>query len=194
VTLLLLNSQHLFVHNFFLFCFIWQVKSSYLSSEKRFSLCKEQTHSKNKIDHHGSVVEAPPVFSDSPDFSSRLVKHRIPKCMITHIFSPAGFMPGMHLVRTKLDCANDMTVAVWFMLRQIGWWYDGVALRIVEGLYFSYFGIILISSRELVSDSRMGTAVGPRRHYTCSTCTLSHYFRAAISCVETAPPSSLMFR
>jgi hypothetical protein len=35
-------------------------------------------------------------------------------------------------------------------------------LRAVEGLKFSKIDVILIASRELVEDSRMGTAIGPR--------------------------------
>jgi hypothetical protein len=40
-------------------------------------------------------------------------------------------------------------------------------LREVEGLQFLQIDILLIFSRKLVDDSRMGTAIGPRSRYTC---------------------------
>jgi hypothetical protein len=44
---------------------------------------------------------------------------------------------------------------------------------------------IFILSRELVGDSRMGTAIGLRSRCACSALPLSFFFRPVISCVET---------
>jgi hypothetical protein len=58
---------------------------------------------------------------------------------------------------------------------------------------FSKIDIILIAFRELVDDSRMGTAIGPRSRQSFFRVIrpISHFLRSAVSCLETARPSSL---
>jgi hypothetical protein len=68
--------------------------------------------------------------------------------------------------------------------------YDSHLSALSKDYSFSKVGIMLTASRELVDDSRMGTVIGPRSRSSCQMF-FSHFLRAAVSCVETAHPSSL---
>jgi hypothetical protein len=67
-------------------------------------------------------------------------------------------------------------------------------IGVVEGLQFLRIEIIPITFRDLVGDSRMGTAIVSTNRYECQMFLSSHSFCAAISCVENAHPIHYIFR
>jgi hypothetical protein len=93
-------------------------------------------------------------------------------------------------IKTKLSVFYFRLQLTTFVERFSTLRYDSPLSVLSKDYSFSKFDVILIAPRELVDDSRMGTASvkGADKRAKCS---ISYFLRAVISCVETAHPSSL---